>query len=104
MITRDLWIKELAAVEQLQLDAQDPRVLTTAEFMELARCQRVTATLKLRKLVEAGKAVHTKKTIRRVDGGIQTVPAYRLLERPDAHPARGAESGRRGSRARTGRR
>lgn len=96
--THDAWRRALAEVEDREI-SHDPNVVTTAEVMQLLGINRVTAGIKLKKLIAAGRAALVKKVIRRDDGGIQTVPAYRLtakaLPQPDTRPTAARRKKRR---------
>lgn len=94
--THDAWRRALMEVEDQEITVKDPNVVTTAEFMALVGINRATAASKLRKLVAAGRATLTKRTMRRTDGGIQTVPAYRLTPRAIVPPTKAKSGGRRG--------
>lgn len=78
-ISRDEW---LAALDEAGLrDENDDDAITVNEFARLMGLTRWMATLKLRALVEMGKAAETHKRVTRSDGHRVRAQAYRLLER-----------------------
>lgn len=83
MITRDEW---LAAIEAAKAEPppNDPNVLTTAELADVLGVGRCAAERAARNLVNAGSAERTTKVIRMVNGGLRTVPAYRLIKTPES--------------------
>ncbi len=78
-ITRDDWLRAVgeAAIEP---DMDDPAVLTLQEFGNLIGMARSAALPRMNRLLEAGKATRTRKRIRRSDGAIMSVPAFRLVQ------------------------
>ena len=78
-ITHADWQKALADLNEGEVDT-DPSVLTTAELQVVWNMPERTATRKIKLLVENGYASPTKKRIRRVNGSIALVGAYKLKE------------------------
>lgn len=81
MITRDDWLKALADVE-IRPVAVDEGVLSQVEFQQLLGMGRSAAKRRIDALVRDGKAERVKKLIKRTDGAVVTVTAYRLLKEP----------------------
>jgi hypothetical protein len=78
-IDRSIWLKALGEVQTAPLE-DDPHVITTMEFARLLGVGRAKAEHRLKQMVTAGKAAHTEKRIRRVDGHVMCVTAYRLIQ------------------------
>lgn len=58
----------------------DPNLLTAREWAEKRRCSLDRARIEIAKLMEIGKAeVGDKKPVRKMDGTVQRVSAYRFL-------------------------
>lgn len=96
MINREAW--EQARQEALNAPLPDTDALMTRELAELWQVTHGHAGKLARRLVSVGKAEFTRKQVRRTDGGVVWVPAYRLLKggRDDA-PKR-TENARRNRR------
>lgn len=80
-IARNAW---LAALEEVQTaePPSDPHVMTVMEFGALIGMGRARAEHRLKLLVAAGKATRCEKRIRRADGHLMSVAAYRLTVEP----------------------
>ena len=76
-ITHADWQKALADLNQSEVDT-DPSVLTISELEAVWGIPERTASRKIRRLMEKGYASATKKRIRRVNGSIALVGAYKL--------------------------
>ena len=79
-ITRDDWLSAIREATEPLPSADDDESVTIADFATLLGVQRCQAGKRMRMLVHAGKATLTRKSIRRVDGGVIWVPAYRLVK------------------------
>ena len=79
MITRDDW---LSAVKEATVEVPLPEsdALTMQELADLLGCKRTAARLRLKVLIGNGRAVRTTKLVRRSDGSVTALPAYRLVE------------------------
>jgi hypothetical protein len=88
MITRDDWLSALEAAKTSALPDTD--AFTLKELTDVFGCGRKQAELRVSMLVAANLAERTTKQIRRIDGGVVSVPAYRLLEVPHAKRRRNA--------------
>ena len=77
MITRDDWLQALKDATAPP-PPEDLDTLTINEFAKIIGVQRAQASKRMQILVDAGKATVTRKAIRRVDGGVVYIPAYRL--------------------------
>ena len=78
-ITHADWQKALADLGEREVDT-DPSVLTISELEVVWGIPERTASRKIKRLVENGYASPTKKRIRRVNGSIALIGAYRLKE------------------------
>ena len=78
-VTEDAWTAALATIGITPPDAD---AVTTTELAARWNCGERTALRRVRKLVQAGLAVHTSKRLERhaVGQGPLTVSAYRLVE------------------------
>lgn len=73
-ITRDEWLAALnEAVEPENSDA-----ITMREFADLLNIGRSSARARMARLVREGKAVTVSRTLVKMNGDRQRVPAYRL--------------------------
>lgn len=75
-INRDDWLSAYKAAMDAPLPPSD--ALTVKEFGALIGFNHSHAHKRLKLMVETGIAELTKKQVRRDDGGIISVPAYRL--------------------------
>ena len=78
MINRDLWLKATEEVERAELPPSD--ALTMAEYAALIGAQRFAAKKRLDRLLAQGKVEIVTKVIRRTDGNLLRVRAFRLLK------------------------
>ena len=78
-ITHADWQKALADLSEHDLDT-DPSVLTISELEVVWGMPERSASRKIRRLVTDGLAIPTKKRVRRVNGAIALVGAYKLKE------------------------
>ena len=78
-ITHADWQKALADLSEHDLDT-DPSVLTISELEVVWGMPERSASRKIRRLVTDGLAIPTKKRVRRVNGSIALVGAYKLKE------------------------
>lgn len=83
-INRDDWLAALATVEP----ETDENALTIHELVALFGTKHTTTKHRIRKLVENGTAVVTRKRIIDSDGRSQAVVAYRLVTAPAKRKAR----------------
>ena len=81
-ITHADWQKALADLNESEIGT-DPSVLTISELQAVWNMPERTATRKIKQFVEKGYASPTKKRIRRVNGSIALVGAYKLKEPVD---------------------
>ena len=77
MISRDDWLSAMNDAMHAPLPPSD--ALTVVELAEVFGVQREQARRRAHVLVSSGKAEHTTKQVRRANGGVITVPAFRLL-------------------------
>lgn len=77
MITRDDWLS--AMKEAIFAPLPETDALSIKELADLFQCQRNRASQKVQILVSAGLAEETTKLVRRSNGGVVRIPAYRLL-------------------------
>lgn len=77
-IDRTAWEKAIREAREARV--QPSTAVSTGEFATLMELSREHAHRLLRELVEAGRAIRTKKQILRTDGGVQWVPAYEMIE------------------------
>ena len=75
-INRDDWLRALTEAGLTHDGDQD--AITATEFGAMFNLKRAAARYKLAQLVEAGKAVPTRKRVADAAGRIVVVPAYRL--------------------------
>lgn len=75
--TKDEWLRALQDVQPVY--EPDPNALTLQEFATMLGCANSTATKRLAALIAAGRAERTSKTIRRSNGSVLNVTAYRLV-------------------------
>lgn len=78
MISRDAWLSALSAAQNDRLSANDPTAITIAEFAAMLNVRRCTAAVKMKQLVDAGKAQPVTKLVKR-GPGVYPAPAYRLI-------------------------
>ena len=78
-ITHADWQKALADLNERDVDT-DPSVLTASELEAVWGVPERTASRKIKRLVADGWAIPTKKRIRRVNGSVALVGAYKLKE------------------------
>lgn len=79
MITRDDWLRALDAVGCSVVN--DPDALTCLEFcaMFTPPLDRNTGTRRLQKMVTAGLAIKTRKTVADTSGRMVNTTAYKLV-------------------------
>lgn len=78
-INRDEWLAAVKAANEAPLPETD--TVTIVEFADLIGMERAQASKRMRGLVTTGLAQRApKKLVRRADGGIIAVPAYRLVK------------------------
>ncbi len=77
-INRDEWLKALHDATHAPLPESD--AITAVEFGDLIGVQRAQAYKRLVQMEKAGKATRTTKPLRRSDGSVVTVAAYRLVK------------------------
>lgn len=87
MITRDDWL--LAMKEAIFAPLPETDALSIKELADLFQCQRNRASQKVQILVSAGLAEETTKLVRRSNGGVVRIPAYRLLDHVKARNGNG---------------
>lgn len=80
-IAHEAWMAALADVEATPLE-EDASALTVQQFAAELGIGRHAAESKLKKLIDAGKVTRVTKRIRRCDGQMITVNAYRLVTAP----------------------
>jgi hypothetical protein len=91
MITRDDWLNALHEAVHAPLPETD--ALTVVELAEVFGVGREQARRRVNVLIANGRAERTRKQIRRADGGVLSVPAFRLL--PEVpHATRREHTGR----------
>lgn len=78
-ITRDDWLKAVADIDLRPIPPQDVDALTMLEVQALLGIGRLAAKRRVEALLRDGKAERVKKLIKRTDGAVVTVTAYRLL-------------------------
>jgi hypothetical protein len=78
-ITRDDWLTAMREAQGQAPAPDDPSVLTVQEFAALMGICRATAEKRMRALVASGKATHTTKPARRLNGVVSAISAYRLV-------------------------
>ena len=72
----DEWMAAMKAAIEAPIPESD--ALTVLEFGALVGIERSHASKRLKAMVAQGTAEYVKKQIRRADGGVIWVPAYRL--------------------------
>lgn len=77
-INREEWLAALKDANEAPLPHSD--AVTIREFAELTGYGIAHATRKMRQLVLMEKATPTTKLMRRSNGAVITVPAYRLKD------------------------
>lgn len=77
-INRDDWLSALREADHA--DCPESDALTIAELGEILGAQRLATTNRVKRMIAAGTAVKTTKRIRRGDGAVITVTAYRLVK------------------------
>lgn len=77
MINRDDWLTAVRAANEVPLPETD--ALTMRELTDLFGVGRPAAQRRVDQLVKIGAAEPTTKLMRMNNGGLRTVPAYRLL-------------------------
>lgn len=83
-IAREDWLKAMADVGAPLTD--DRSAVTITEFGAMFGLRRAASGERLRRLLAAGLAQETRKTIRDVSGRPQNVKAYRLTEQKTRKP------------------
>ena len=78
-IDRGAWERAWADVQAAPIPDPNADAMTTADLELLWGVARTQATRRARQLVQAGKAQAVPKLVRRADGGVIKVPAYRLV-------------------------
>lgn len=78
-INRDEWLKALTDAG-CHSDEDDQQALTIREFATMFGMGRMAAEIRLKRLVDAGKATETKKWAATPDGRRRHLKAYRLIE------------------------
>ena len=78
MITRDDWLSAVKEAREVTIPESD--ALTMQELASLLGLRRTATRLQLNTLISTGRAVKTTKQVRRLDGRVVVVPAYRLVE------------------------
>ena len=79
MINRDEWLAAVKDAEATPLP--ESGALTLQEVAAIIGLKRQAAELRVKLMLQAGTATKTTKQIRRTDGHIVTVTAYRLEPR-----------------------
>jgi hypothetical protein len=75
-ISRDEWLQALGET----IVPPDPNAITSAEFAQMIGRGIIAARRRLDQMVADGTAEHCMKLLRRRDGVVQTVAAYRLVK------------------------
>lgn len=78
-ITRDEWLAALNEAAQ-PLPPEETDTMSAVELAKMFGVSRHTMNFRLERLMEMGKAERTTKRIRRTNGSVITVTAYRLIK------------------------
>ena len=78
MIDRDDWLAAVHAAQNAPLPESD--AITVSEFSKLIGLERCQSAVRLKRMLEAGMVEATTKLVRRINGQVVSVPAYRLLK------------------------
>jgi len=81
MISRDEWLEALRDVTAPLEENSD--AIMVREFAEILGVSHGQAGRKMRQLVASNRAVQVRRQLRRSDGGVIYVPAYRLIKASD---------------------
>lgn len=74
-ITREEWLSALGEADI----KEDPSAFTIEELAKMLGIGRQAMNIRIRKLLSEGKADKARKRIRRSDGSLALVTAYKLL-------------------------
>jgi len=80
MINRDQWLEAVREATERPLPPSD--ALTIKELGELLGVDRFGATRRINAVIALKRAEKTTKSIRRSDGVVVRVTAYRLIQEP----------------------